>query len=131
MATDETEWPPDQRSYLPDVLVEKIVNYSMQIQDEEGRWIGPFGGIKSDRAEMTRVQLDRERRWPSEKRRILKHELHITVDEVEGDGEGETSHADLMARNEQDTARLLKADEEKQTILPNGKTLHETLGTAE
>ncbi len=130
---NESDWPIEQQSYPSGALISEAESFCMQIQDEEGRWMGPFGGIKTDRAEMTRVQAYRAQHpmFEGEKRRIVRRVLLTWVDEVEGDGEGETSRDALLARNDETTARLLAADEEKKTALPNGQTLEERLGSPE
>lgn len=117
---DQDSWPLDQRDHPAGALVDEISTFRMQVQDDEGRWMGPFGGVKSDRAEMTRVQAFRAQapETAREKRRIIRHVLQIWVDEVEGDGEGETSLEELLARNEENTARLIAEKAAEQTRTP-------------
>lgn len=106
--TSQQDWPAEQRDYHSGALIEENTSYVIQVQEEEGRWMGPFGGVKSDRDEMTRVQAFRAQEHPEEKRRIIRRVVLTFVDEVEGDGEGETSKTELLARNEENTARLIK-----------------------
>jgi hypothetical protein len=107
--TSQSDWPIEQRDFPTGALIREVTTFSLQVQDQEdGRWTGPWGGVKSDRDEMTRVQAFRAKEDPKEKRRVIRRMILDFVDEVEGDGEGETSRTELLARNDENTARLIK-----------------------
>lgn len=105
--TDQSDWPVGQRDYPAGALVFENVSYVLNYREEDGRWIGPLGSHKEDRDEMTRVQAFRADKHPDEKRRVIRRVEQLWVDEIEGDGEGETSAAELAARNKKNTDRLI------------------------
>lgn len=107
--TDEADWPVEHQSHPPGALVYEQTVFYMQIPDETGRW-EEWDARRTDRDELTRVQADRARRFPQEKRRVLRRVIQLWVDEVEGDGEGETGRDELLARNEEITARLIREE---------------------
>lgn len=106
---NQTTWPTGQRDYTPEALVCQQIRYQMHIKEPDGRWM-LFGAAKESRDEMTLVQADRARRFPEEKRRIAQEITKTVIDEVEGDGDGETSREELFARNEEITQRLLEQE---------------------
>lgn len=103
---DQASWPAEQRDYVPGEVMWEKTTYQLHYQEPDGRWM-LLGAAKESRDEMTLVQTDRARRYPEEKRRIAQETVTVTIDEVEGDGEGETSREALFARNEEATKRLL------------------------
>jgi hypothetical protein len=90
----------------PDAMISDVTVYQLQYQDEDGNWIN-WINPRADRDEVTRIQVSRARNYPDEKRRVIGERRLLWVDEVEGDGEGETSKEALIARNEESTKRLL------------------------
>lgn len=114
--TPQQDFPLVQRDYDLGALIDEATKYVMQIrQDEDGRWT-QFLGAYEDRDDMTRIQAYRllDVDLKGEKRRILRHVHQIFVDEIEGDGEGETSAEELIARNKANTDRRLEAEEQQQ-----------------
>lgn len=114
--TTDQEFPVMQRDYAPGTVIEERTLFSMQTQHEDGRWMD-FLTPREDRDEMTRIQTHRllDADHKGERRRILRRVTWIIVDEVEGDGEGETSAEMLIARNAENTERLLKEDQQPAT----------------
>ena len=92
-----------------EMLVERIVHI-LQIQDEDGQF-RDFLTPRADRDEITMIQVHRAKEYPEERRRVLTKATYIWVDEVEGDGEGETSREDLFARNDENTKRRLAEED--------------------
>lgn len=98
-----------QRDYAPGEVIQTSTVFQIQIQDpEDGRWMS-WLTPDEDRDKITRIQvhrlLDPEHR--GERRRVITRRVIDFVDEIEGDGEGETSAEELIARNEENTRRLL------------------------
>lgn len=112
--TDEQQqFPIMQRDYPAGTLVDEQHLYVMQYKDEDGRWI-PFLSDTEDRDAMTRIQAYRllDTDHAGEKRRVMHRVIQVWVDEVEGEGEGETSAEALLARNKANTERRLKEEED-------------------
>lgn len=107
--TEGSDFPIMQRDYPPGTLIEEHTLFVLQVKDDEGRWMG-FLTPYEDRDALTRIQAHRLREFPEERRRVVRRVLQFVIDEVEGDGEGEISADALMARNEENTERLLKKD---------------------
>lgn len=105
--TDQDDWPIEQRDYPTGALIDERITFYIQARDDEGRWM-PLGGVDDDRDRLTRTQAFRAQEHPSENRRVVRHVLQSWVEEVEGDGEDETSKTALLARNDENTARLIK-----------------------
>lgn len=112
MTDEQAGRTPADHDRVPNELVEQKEVFQLQVRDEEGQpWID-FGTPLADRDRMTTIQAFRITAYPTEKQRVVCHVVQTVVDEVIGDGPGETCVADLMARNEQVTA-ILKAQEAK------------------
>lgn len=84
--------------------------FQMQIQQPYGGW-EPLSNPRTDRDEVTRLQAfyltkDKDGQ-PEGKVRVLRRCVTWTVDEVPGDGDGETPAATILARNDKNTERLL------------------------
>lgn len=109
------EFPLMQRDHAPGALVEEHTLYVLQYRDEEGRWM-EFLTPDDDRDKMTRIQAHRllDTEHHGEKRRVMRRTTQIWVDEVEGDGPGETCAEELLERNRLNTERLLEKDKEHQ-----------------
>lgn len=110
---DQSEWPAGQRDYPPGALMWEEVTYVLNTQEPGDRWMGPVGANKRDRDEMTRVQAFRADKYPDEKRRVIRVVEQYWVDEIEGDGEGETSRDELFARNQENTDRRIAKQKAK------------------
>lgn len=110
--TPDQEFPVEQRDYAPGEVIDEHIDFILQIQDEEGRWMG-FLTPREDRDEMTRIQTHRllDVQHKGERRRVLRRVTQLIVDEVEGDGEGETNAETLIATNAANTERLLQKDQ--------------------
>lgn len=109
--------PLMQRDHEPGALISESEVFAMQVKDpEDGRWY-EFLMPCEDRDQLTRIQVHRlhDPQHPGERRRILRRVVQIWVEEVEGDGEGETSAEALIARNDANTERLLKKDQQPGT----------------
>jgi len=83
--------------------------FQFQFQDEDGNWL-TLDSSKADRDVVTRSQASGLRKNPKERQRILTHVIETYVDEIVGDGEGETSPDAVLARNEEITQRLLEQE---------------------
>lgn len=114
--TPEQEFPITQRDHVPGTVITEWTLYVLQTQREDGRWM-EFLTPREDRDEMTRIQTHRllDADHKGERRRVLRRVTQIIVDEVEGDGEGETSAEMLIARNTENTERLIKKDQQPAT----------------
>jgi hypothetical protein len=110
--SDASDWPVRQQDFPPGALVEQEDTFYIQYQDEEGRWIH-LGGMDDDRDRLTRTQAYRVKEYPEEKRRVIRHVTQTWIEEVEGDGEGETSQDALLARNEETTKRIIEEEDRK------------------
>jgi hypothetical protein len=108
---------PEQLDYPPGAMISdrhSVNGFQMQVQID-GLWLR-FDAGRVDRDEMTMVQAYRAERHPGEKRRVLRFEsiTRVYVDEIEGDGDGETSKAELLARNEAATKKRLEQEQKRQ-----------------
>jgi hypothetical protein len=101
------------------VLSENTI-YQMEIRDAEGRW-SSWLTPDADRYKLTRIQAHRlsDPEHRGERRRVIEQVTILRVHEVEGDGEGETSAEELLARNAEATKRLLESDEEPNDLTPH------------
>jgi len=83
--------------------------FQMQVQQPYGGW-EPLGALRTDRDEVTRLQayyLNEDAKGePDGKVRVLRRSVVWTVDEVPGDGEGQTPASDILARNDMIIQRL-------------------------
>lgn len=104
---DQTAWQPLERDYKVGEMVEGATVYQFQFQDEDGRW-RVFDSAKGDRDTVTRSQAFGLQERPKERQRVLR--FVACVDEIVGHGEDETSPDDVIARNEENTKRLLQAE---------------------
>lgn len=91
--------------------------FQMQVEQLDGSWM-PLGSPRSDRDEVTRIQayyLNHEKDGESDGRvRVLRRIVTWTVDEVPGDGTGQTPASEILARNERLRTRLLTQGTEHQ-----------------
>lgn len=83
--------------------------FQMQVRESGGMW-RPLGTPRADRDEVTRLQAyyinkDSENGEDGEdgKVRVLRRRVVWIVDEVPGDGEGQTPASAILARNDQIT----------------------------
>lgn len=104
-----------QRDHEPGVTVEERLLYGLQIQEDTGRWLD-FLTPREDRDEMTRIQAHRlqDPKHDGERQRVLILATYVIVDEVVGDGEGETTAQQVIDRNTANTERLLQAENQQQ-----------------
>lgn len=131
---DETEpWKNNPRMVDQDegFVFEEPPLYIMQTKQPYGGW-EPFTTPRDNRDEVTRIQAFHLAKDITDTGlRVWKKTVVWTLDEVPGTGEGQTPPEEIVARNDENTARLLERDKEGETTLPNGQTLAEYLGTAE
>lgn len=76
-----------------------------QTRQPFGRW-DFFGTPRDDRDEVTRHQAYHINNDPDDPVRVLKRVVTWTVDEVPGDGEGQTPTAHILARNDEIQKRI-------------------------
>lgn len=107
-------FPPRQQDYpaTRKRMLDKDCLAQFQFQQEDGSWHDLQTAI-SDRDVMTRIQADRYKRFPEERQRVLRIEVRVYLDEVIGDGDGETSGEELLARNEQITTDLIQRQQQQ------------------
>lgn len=94
----------------------EVVNpatWQMQLKQPNGSW-APLNNARNDRDEVTRIQAYYLSKEPDPPVRILKRVVTWTVDEVPGDGEGQTPAAEILTRNEAITQRVLTKGTEHQ-----------------
>lgn len=92
-------------------LIGKSEVYQFQWQDDEGNWL-TFDSSKADRDTVTRSQAFGLRKNPKERQRVFRHVTETYVEEIVGEGEGETRPEAVLARNEENTQRLLNKDQQ-------------------
>lgn len=114
---EQKTWPPEARDYPANrrkPITEEIV-YQLQLREGEKNtpW-HPNGATISDRDRMTLTQAYVHELKPGEKQRVLRIVVRTYIDEVIGDGAGETSGSDLLARNEQVTEALKSSENWRQ-----------------
>lgn len=95
-------------------LIDKEELFQLQGQREDGSW-GDLQTAISDRDAITRTQTYRFRQFPEERQRVLRIEVRVYVDEIIGDGDGETTGEDLAARNDFVTQALLDQGDPRQS----------------
>lgn len=111
MKREQRAWPPEARDYpgTRRMAVKQEILYQRQFKDPDGPWLDKDMPL-ADRDRMTLntaygLNVEPDVRW-----RVLRIDIRVFVDEVIGDGKGETSTADLLARTEKITEALKKAD---------------------
>lgn len=107
--TTDQDIPILQRDYAPGEVIQTSTVYQIQIQDpEDGRWMS-WLTPDEDRDKVTRIQAHRlnDPEHAGERRRDVARRVIDFIYEIEGDGHGETSAEELIARNEENTRRLL------------------------
>jgi hypothetical protein len=102
MTNEQTPEPEKDRAVGD--LVEKREVFQLQAKEPGmSDWVD-LGAALADRDRITVIQAYVLNDRPQDRQCVLRHEIHTYVEEIIGDGEGETSPAELLARNEQVTA---------------------------
>lgn len=88
--------------------------YRMQVRQPDGTWM-PFDVIRTDRDVVTRIQAFHLGNDPEDTGlRVWKGVMTWTLEEAPGRGEGQTPPEEILARNEENTKRLLDKEENQQ-----------------
>lgn len=116
--TSEPQWDgwmdnPLMTDQVEGFTWEEPALYTTQTKRPYGGWES-FGTPRHDRDEVTVHQAYHINKTPDEPVRVLKRITIWTVDEVPGDGDGQTAAQEILARNEQITQRRLTKGTEHQ-----------------
>jgi hypothetical protein len=86
--------------------------WHMQLREPGGKWVA-FNTPRTDRDEVTRIQAFHLNDNPGDTNlRVWKRQVSWVLDEVPGDGDGQTPTADIIARNEENTKLLAEQQPE-------------------
>lgn len=95
--------------------LEEPVLYKLQVRQPYGGW-EPFTTPRENREEVTRIQAFHLNKNPDDWAvRVIAKRVVWTVEEVPGDGEGQTPPEEILARNEETTRRLLAEEDAQNT----------------
>lgn len=94
------------------LVIENDPVYVMQTRQPDGRWT-QWGAPSDDRDKITSIQAYHLNDDPEDTGlRVWKRAVTWTLDEVPGDSDGQTPTAEILARNEENTKRLLEENKQ-------------------